>query len=192
MTYADRETDFVVDAVNVPFTADESTLVLRAQRRDPRAFERLYRTHVARIHATCLRIAANRHRAEELTQRTFITAWNELPRFRGESAFASWLHRVAVNTVLAELRAEQRRTRRIVAMDDAVLNALPDLVAVPGTHLDLEHAIATLPPQARAIFVLHDVEGYHHDEIAEFLSITVGTTKAQLHRARHLLQQALQ
>ena len=156
------------------------------------AFEQLYRAHVPRVYAVCLRMTANVTRAEELTQKTFVTVWEKLPLFRGESAFTSWLHRVAVNTVLADLRAEQRRHQRVFPTEDPALLETPVDPPPAGTRLDLEQAIAGLPPQARAVFVLHDVEGWQHDEIAQQLGVAVGTTKAQLHRARKLLQEALQ
>ena len=171
---------------------EETTLVRRAQQRDMRAFERLYRVHVGRVHAICLRMTANATRAEELTQKAFLLVWEKLPLFRGDSAFGSWLHRVAVNAVLADSRAEHRRLQRVFpAEDPAVFEAAPHTVPA-GTRMDLEQAIAVLPPQARAVFVLHDVEGWQHDEIAGQLGIATGTSKAQLHRARKLLQEALQ
>lgn len=192
MTYVDRVAaplSFVVSE----FADEESAVVRRAQERDLRAFERLYRLHVSRIHAICLRMTANITRAEELTQKIFLTAWEKLPLFRGESAFGSWLHRVAVNTVLAEQRAEYRRARRVFGAEDpAVFETPSNDGTAAGTRLDLEQAIAGLPPQARAVFVLHDVEGWRHDEIAEQLGVATGTSKAQLHRARKLLQEALQ
>lgn len=173
-------------------TDDESDLVRRAQARELPAFERLYRAHVGRVHAICLRMTANARSAEEMTQKTFLTVWQKLPDFRGESAFSSWLHRVAVNTVLADLRAEHRRTQRVFGTEDPAAFETPVTSgAVPGVRLDLEQAIAGLPPQARAVFVLHDVEGWQHQEIAEQLGVATGTSKAQLHRARKLLQEAL-
>ena len=187
MTYVDRVADplsFVVSDV----ADEEPAVVRRAQQRDLRAFERLYRTHVSHIHAICLRMTANLTRAEELTQKTFLTAWEKLPRFRGDSAFGSWLHRVAVNTVLADQRAQ----RVFGAEDPAVFETPSNDGTTAGTRLDLEQAIAGLPPQARIVFVLHDVEGWRHDEIARQLGVATGTTKAQLHRARKLLQEALQ
>ena len=188
-----------VDRVAAPFafvvtdTIDEETdLIRRAQERDTQAFERLYHTHLGRVHAICLRMTANLTRAEELTQKAFLTVWQKLPLFRGESAFTSWLHRVAVNTVLAEFRADHRRTQRVFGTEDPAVFETPSSPPPAGIRLDLEQAIATLPPQARTVFVLHDVEGWRHDEIATELGITTGTTKAQLHRARKLLQEALQ
>lgn len=191
MTYVDRVAAPLSFVVTEP--RDEAAdIVRRAQDRDMRAFEELYHANVPRVYAVCLRMTASATRAEELTQKTFLTIWEKLPLFRGESAFTSWLHRVAVNTVLADLRAEHRRTQRVFATEDPAVFETPSSPPPAGTRLDLEQAIAALPPQARAVFVLHDVEGWQHDEIAEQLGVTVGTTKAQLHRARKLLQEALQ
>lgn len=191
MTYVDAlaaPIDFIV----TDSPDDESEVVRRAQARDMAAFERLYRQHLPRVHAICLRMTANPTRAEELTQKAFVTVWQKLPFFRRESAFGSWLHRVAVNTVLADLRADHRRTQRVFGTEDPGAFETARPAAPAGIRLDLEEAIAGLPPQARAVFVLHDVEGWQHDEIATQLGVAVGTSKAQLHRARHLLQEALQ
>jgi RNA polymerase sigma-70 factor, ECF subfamily len=191
MTYVDRvaaSLAFLVTEKPDP----ETDLVRRAQARDMQAFERLYRVHVSRVHAICLRMTANLTRAEELTQKTFLTAWEKMPFFRGESAFSSWLHRVAVNAVLADFRAEQRRTQHVFTTEDPAIFETAPRSPVVGIKLDLDEAIAALPPQARAVFVLHDVEGWRHHEIARELGVASGTSKAQLHRARKLLQEALQ
>lgn len=192
MSYVDRiaaPLDFVVTET----PDEESDVIRRAQERDMRAFESLYRLHVSRVHAICLRMTASAARAEELTQKAFLAVWSKLPLFRGESAFASWLHRVAVNTVLADMRAEQRRAQRVFGTDDPAAFETPSSAGVaPGTRLDLEEAIAALPPQARAVFVLHDVEGWRHDEIAAQLGVAAGTSKAHLHHARKFLKEALQ
>jgi RNA polymerase sigma-70 factor, ECF subfamily len=191
MTYVDRvAAPFAIVVTEAPDA--EADVIRRAQARDMRAFERLYRAHVPRVYAVCIRMTANVTRAEELTQKTFVTVWEKLPLFRGESAFTSWLHRVAVNTVLADLRAEHRRTQRVFTTEDPAIFETPPSAPPAGTRMDLEQAIAGLPPQARAVFVLHDVEGWQHNEIAEQLGVAIGTTKAQLHRARKLLQEALQ
>jgi len=171
---------------------DETELVRRAQQRDVHAFEKLYHHHVARIHAVCLRLTTNSRRAEELTQAAFVQAWQKLPLFRGESAFGSWLHRLAVNSVLMEFRSTRRREARVVGSADPAALELPSQPPPAGIRLDLEQAIATLPPQARTVFVLHDIEGYTHEEIGSLMELQTGTTKAQLHRARQLLQEALQ
>ncbi|HEY4613783.1 MAG TPA: RNA polymerase sigma factor [Bacteroidota bacterium] len=166
--------------------------VLRAQRGDRNAFEQLYRENAGRVYAVCLRICADGARAEELTQDVFVRTWQALPSFRGESAFSSWLHRIAVNVVLVNFRSQRRRTARVETMDDFEQYDSAESSVPLGTALDLEDAIQKLPPQARAIFVLHDVEGYKHEEIAEQLDLAVGTCKAQLHRARKLLKEALE
>jgi RNA polymerase sigma-70 factor (ECF subfamily) len=131
--------------------------------------------------------------AEELTQDVFVRAWQKLALFRGDSAFSTWLHRLAVNVVLNARKLEGRQRRRFGADDDEEQDEFPITapVSMPGDVLDLESAIATLPPGARRVFVLHDVEGYKHEEIAEMLEITAGGSKAQLHRARLLLREAL-
>lgn len=175
-----------------PSLDDEVGDVARARDRDAEAFARLYRMHLPRVYALCQRLTANPSQAEEMTQRAFISAWQHLPGFRGESAFGSWLHRLTVNTVLSGLRAEHRRTDRVTPMADPEELQVPARRASSGLRLDLEQAIAGLPPQARAVFVLHDVEGWRHEEIALQLDLSTGTTKAHLHRARQLLQEALQ
>jgi RNA polymerase sigma-70 factor (ECF subfamily) len=191
MSYAERVAAPLAFVVSESPDA-EADVIRRAQNRDMRAFERLYRAHVGRVHAICLRMTANVTRAEELTQKAFLTVWQKLPLFRGESAFTSWLHRVTVNTVLADLRAEHRRTQRVFGTDDPAALETATTPPPAGIRLDLEQAVAALPPQARVVFVLHDVEGWKHEEIATQLGVATGTTKAQLHRARKLLQEALQ
>jgi len=131
--------------------------------------------------------------AEELTQDVFVRAWSKLGLYRGESAFTTWLHRLAVNVVLNARKSEGRNRSRFGSEPDEV-DSLPHVRAsgwTPGMALDLEDAIAGLPPGARQVFVLHDVEGYKHEEIAGMLGITAGGSKAQLHRARLLLREAL-
>lgn len=170
---------------------DEADLIRRARDRDQQAFAQLYRRHVGRVHALCRRMAADIPRAEELTQTVFVKVWEKLGLFRGESAFASWLHRLTVNTVLTEFRTTRRREARVFGVEDPTAMETPGAPPAPGLRLDLEQAIATLPPRARVVFVLHDVEGYTHEEIARLLELEPGTSKAQIHRARQLLQEAL-
>jgi RNA polymerase sigma-70 factor, ECF subfamily len=170
---------------------DEHDLIRRARDRDTHAFEKLYRIHVPRIYAVCLRMTADVRRAEEFTQAAFVSAWQKLGLFREGSAFSSWLHSIAVNAVLNDLRSSQRRTKRVFATDDLEAVETPRPPPDSGARLDLEQAVATLPRQARAIFVLHEVEGYSHDEIGTMMGIAEGTSKVQLHRARKLLQEAL-
>jgi RNA polymerase sigma-70 factor, ECF subfamily len=159
---------------------------------DRRAFERLYRQHVTRVFSLCARMVTDRTRAEELTQDVFVRAWEKLHLFRGESAFGTWLHRMTVNVVLNARKSEGRNRSRFDDDDEGDgVELLPSRPLAPGDRMDLEAAIAKLPPGARRVFTLHDVEGYKHEEIAEMLGVTSGATKAQLHRARLLLREAL-
>ena len=159
---------------------------------DRRAFERLYHQHCSRVHSLCARMVADRARAEELTQDVFVRAWGKISLFRGESAFGTWLHRLTVNVVLNARKSEGReRTRFEDAEDEDHIEAFAARPHAPGDRMDLERAIARLPKGARRVFTLHDVEGYKHEEIAEMLGVTTGATKAQLHRARLLLREAL-
>jgi RNA polymerase sigma-70 factor (ECF subfamily) len=171
---------------------DESLLVHRAQQGDHAAFEQLYRLHAGRIFALCLRLSADRERAETLTQDVFVKAWRVLGSFAGRSSLSTWLHRLTVNVVLDSLRESRRRDARLTSLDDdGPEHGEPVRPASVGERLDLERAIATLPPGARTAFVLHDVEGYRLREIAELSNRAEGTIKAQLFRARKLLQEVL-
>ena len=169
--------------------------VARAAAGDRGAFERLYRIHVNRVFSLCARMVTDRTRAEELTQDVFVRAWEKLTLFRGESSFGTWLHRLTVNVVLNARKSDGRQRSRFEENDDEggmdVYAGVVGMPLPPGDMLDLEEAITRLPPGARRVFVLHDVEGYKHEEIAEMLGVTSGATKAQLHRARLLLRQAL-
>ena len=158
---------------------------------DRHAFERLYRANVSRVYAVCVRMCRDRSRAEELTQDAFVRAWERLPQFRGDSAFSTWLHRLTVNVVLEAQRAERRSQAR--TENDDVLDGVAPVTRREhhADRMDLDVAIAALPSGARTVFALHDVEGYKHEEIAAMLDITSGGSKAQLHRARRLLREAL-
>ena len=159
----------------------------RAARGDMRAFERLYRAHAGRIHGLACRML-NSAEAAEATQDVFVRAWQKLGSYRGEAAFGTWLHRLAVNVFLGR-RQQSKLDRARHVEDDAVLDTLPGRVRTTvDLSVDFEVAIARLPRGARQVCVLHDVEGYRHEEIAGFLGVTTGTTKAQLHRARMLLR----
>lgn len=176
-----------------------SDAVGRAQEGDQAAFEELYRDHAGRVYALCLRMTGDHGRAEELTQDVFLRAWTKLSTFRGDAAFSTWLHRLAVNVVLAHRRSRGKRWARLTATDDlepyesvAAKTGLAEPERAPkGSLIDLEEAIATLPEGARTVFVLYEIEGYRHDEIAAATGTAVGTSKAQLHRARKLLREAL-
>ena len=174
-----------------PSRLPETDTVGRAVRGDVRAFEELYRTNSGRVYALCLRMSGDPNVAEDLAQESFIRAWEKLGTFRGSSAFSTWLHRVTVNVVLGDRRRLSRREGRVKMVgDDAIVDSA-SRATPPGVHLDLEKAITALPDGARTVFVLHDVEGWIHAEIADITGIAVGTSKAQLHRARKLLRKAL-
>ncbi len=166
-------------------------LVRRASEGDARAFEQLYKENLGRVYALCLRMTRDPSRAEELTQEAFVRAWEKLNSFRGDSAFSTWLHRLTVNIVLTDCRTRARRNDRVTLADDAILAEAPAPSQAPRERMDLERAIAALPEGARHVFVLYEIEGYRHEEIAAMMGIASGTTKAQLHRARRLLREAL-
>jgi RNA polymerase sigma-70 factor, ECF subfamily len=173
--------------------AAERRLVREAQNGDLLAFERLYRENVRKVFGLCLRLSQDASLAEELTQEVFVKAWRKLSTFRGESAFSSWLYPMAVNGALSERRSRKRRDARIVPVEEPErMEKAPGTPPKPETGFDLERALATLPPGARTVFVLHDVEGRTHEEIAALLNLAAGTSKAQLHRARRLLREALE
>jgi RNA polymerase sigma-70 factor (ECF subfamily) len=156
---------------------------------DAHAFERLYRTHIGRVYALVRRMLDDQD-ADEVTQDIFVRAWQKLGTYRGEAAFSTWLHRVGVNVILA--RRQNLGTRRVRFLEgDDVLDAVPSRPSGPETALDFEAALARLPSGAREVFVLHDVEGYRHEEIADMLGLAVGTSKSQLHRARMALRRHL-
>jgi RNA polymerase sigma-70 factor, ECF subfamily len=166
---------------------DQSAVLDRARGGDVRAFERLYRELSPRVYGVCLRLAKDTAEAQDCTQDTFVTAWRKLAEFRGDSAFGTWLHRIAVNEVLARRRRESTETRYLTAVSSEPRRAASD----PATLEDLERAIAKLPERARDVFVLRAVYGHTHDEIATLLAVTVSTSKTQYLRARRLLMAAL-
>jgi RNA polymerase sigma-70 factor (ECF subfamily) len=172
----------------VPLTGERAD-VARAQGGDTRAYERLYRTHLARILGLVRRMMGTDH-AHEVTQDVFVRAWEKIGTFRGEAAFGTWLHRVAVSVVLHRRNALRIERGRIKDDEDALDDA-PARPSMADLGMDFERAIQKLPAGARTVFVLHDVEGFKHEEIAEILGVTSGTTKAQLHRARMILRQHL-
>jgi RNA polymerase sigma factor (sigma-70 family) len=167
----------------------EGNDVALAQNGDAAAFERLYRAHVAKIHSLANRMAGDQA-AEDLTQEVFILSWQKLSSFRKESAFGTWLHRLAVNLILTRRETLRKQASRETSSGD-VLAALSGRSSVPGLRLDFEKAIGGLPDRVREVFVLYDVEGFKHDEIAIRLGISTGTSKSQLHRARMMMRSYL-
>ena len=163
--------------------------VALAAQGDTGAFERVYRAHLARVHNLARRMAGP-DAADELTQDVFVRVWQKLATFRGDSAFGTWLHRLAVNVVIERFRTESTRRQRHYDGDE-IFDRMASLPRSGDLAMDLDLAVSRLPDGAREIFVLHDVEGYKHREIAALLDISAGTSKAQLHRARMILRKHL-
>jgi RNA polymerase sigma-70 factor (ECF subfamily) len=171
-------------------------VVRAAQDGDAAAFACLYDLHASRLFALALGLTSDRQMAEELVQDTFVRAWERLRTFRGDCAFPTWLHRVAVNVLLVNERSRKRRALRVAIASDLAdgHDGAPPTLDAPmratdvGLSMDLESAVSRLPAGARAVFVLHDIGGYAHAEIANQLGIAEGTSKAHLFRARRLLR----
>lgn len=176
---------------------DDDTFVERAARGDRNAFEELYRRHVGRIHSYLIYTTQTREDAEELTQEVFVQAWRKLGQFRRESTLGTWLMAIAVSTARMWYRRRSRRVREIAEGElrngeIEIGGAKSDQTCRAADLLDLKRAIAALPRRARSVLVLHELQGYQHAEIARVMGIAVGTSKAQLSRARRLLAEALQ
>lgn len=187
------------EAESAPSTAERVVplvhpeVLQRARGGNVAAFEEIYRSHVGRVFALCLRLVAHRGRAEEATQEVFVKAWRGLPGFEGRSAVSTWLHRLTINVVMDERRAEARRGRWIepLAEENEPPRDAETSTPPPELTMDLERAIEELPAAARTAFVLHDVEGYRHREIAEMTGTPEGTWRARLHAARRMLRERL-
>jgi RNA polymerase sigma-70 factor (ECF subfamily) len=184
----------------VPALQPNSGLVVRAQQGDEQAFETLFHQNRQRIYSVCLRMIGNTAEAEELTQEAFLQVFRKIHTFRGESAFSTWLHRLAVNVVLMRLR---KKTVAVTSLEDTSggdefdeqkreYGAPDHVLAGSIDRLHLERAIAQLPPGYKKMFVLHDVHGYEHHEIATMLGVSIGNSKSQLHKARARLRKLLQ
>ena len=176
-----------------PVTAqqqDDRTLIRRAQAQDKAAFEILYRRTVDKVYGLCLRMTGSAAEADDCVQEAFIQAWTKLDKFRGDASFGTWMHRVAVNAVLGRMRKSKREHDRIQAVGE--IAPAPESIGDSSGLNDLEEAVNQLPSGARHVFVLHAVYGYSHEEAGEMLGIAAGTSKAQLHRAKRLLQQQLE
>ena len=171
----------------------EAKLVNAARQGDRAAFEGLYRSNRDRIYGLLWRICGgDAALAEDMLQEAFVRAWQKLHSFRGESRFGTWLHRLSANVALSDRRTRLRRVQREVSLDETVeRTAIGERDVFADKRMDLEKAIARLPERARSVLVLYDIEGYRHKEIAEITGMAVGSSKAQLHRARKLLREEL-
>jgi len=179
----------------------EAEAILLAQQGNAAAFERLYRLHNRRVYSLCLRMVGNTAEAEDLTQEAFLQLFRKIATFRGESAFSTWLHRLAVNVVLMKLRRKTGNESSLEQMtepDEESGTPRRDFGTVDLTlvgsldRINLQRAVEQLPPGYKAIFVLHDVQGYEHNEIAEIMGCSIGNSKSQLHKARMRLRDLLQ
>lgn len=182
-----RTDSSAVAAVNG--VAPVGDVVRRAREGDVDAFEALYRANAPAVHRLCRRLCGSDDDPVEVMQDAFVRAWERLPQFRGESSIATWLHRVTVNVFLERARRAKRDALRLVDADDVAL-ALQS--TDPLTQIDIDAALARLPAGARLAFVLHDVEGYSHDEIAAMTGVAAGTARAQAWRARRALMRLLE
>ena len=179
----------------------EAEAIRLAQQGDAGAFERIYRLHNRRVYALCLRMVGNTAEAEDLTQDAFLQLFRKIGTFRGESAFSTWLHRLAVNVVLMKLR---KKTLPVMSLDEPAdpedetngprkeLGAPDLLLSGSIDRVHLQRAVEQLPPGYRQVFVLHDVQGFEHNEIATLMDCSIGNSKSQLHKARMRLRELLQ
>jgi RNA polymerase sigma-70 factor (ECF subfamily) len=178
---------------------NEAEAIERAKRGDARAFQELYEKHKRRVYSLCLRMTANTAEAEDLTQEAFLQLYRKIATFRGESAFSTWLHRLSVNVVLMHLR---KKSLPVVSLEETTQGGEEDSpkkdfgaedLALAGSidRLQLQRAVDDLPPGYRTIFVLHDIEGYEHNEIASIVGCSIGNSKSQLHKARMKLRDLL-
>jgi len=180
-----------------PARASDHALAQRAADGDMEAFEELFKLHRRMVYALCLRMTQDASEAEDITQEVFVLLFRKVGGFRGESAFTTWLHRLTVNQVLMRFRKTKARREEAledgdghVAQEPAHASSSPRAAQLVD-RVTLESAIAKLPPGYRAAFILHDVEGYDHDEVARILGCAVGTSKSQLHKARAKLRKIL-
>ena len=173
---------------------EDADLVEKTRNGDPVAFEGLYRRHRDRIYALMWRLCGGDHAlAEDMLQEAFVRAWEKLDSFRGEALFATWLHRLSANVALSDRRSRIRRVSRETGLDEPVERRLAGERDVRAAErMDLEKAISRLPERARTVLVLFDIEGYSHAEIAETAGMAIGSSKAQLHRARKLVRKELE
>jgi len=164
---------------------DESELISAVQHGDLTAYRRLYEIHVGMVYGLASRLLKDRSAAEDVTQEVFVKVWKDIGSFRGESKFSTWLHRVCSLTAITYLRRQRGWLKRVITNADTV----PDMPDTSVGNVDLESYVKRLPERARIVFVLHAIEGYRHEEIAELCNMATGTSKAQFHRARQLLEE---
>ena len=170
-------------------TADENTLISGIKTGDRAAFRQIYEKYVSRMYALALRMAGNTQAAEDLTQEIFIRVWNKIGLFNGKSSFHTWITRVAINVILNQVRS--RGTNKELDINKLTRLTANESAYDRETIMDLENAVSRLPPRARLVLILHDIEGYKHNEISRMAGIAEGTSKALLHKARKMVRKEL-
>lgn len=165
----------------------ESELIAAAQKQDKAAFHALYTAHLSRVYALCFRLCADKSQAQDATQEVFIQLWQKITNFKGDSQFSTWLHSVASNVTISYIRKQRGWWQNMMNIEDAGIESAQD--ADFGANSDMERWIMRLPERARWVFVLHAIEGYRHNQIAQMLNMAEGTSKAQYHRARNLIKE---
>jgi len=181
----------VINAKQLFANDHEDALIAQAKNGDQAAFHQLYNNYYRRIYALCWRMLADKDSAEDACQEVFVQLWQKIGNFRGESKFSTWLHSVATNTVLSHLRKQKNWLQRIFSIEEQTVNEVTVELLDEKEISDLDKKIQQLPERARLVFVLFAVEGYRHEEISQMLNMAVGSSKAQYHRAKSLLQASL-
>ncbi|MFD1619023.1 RNA polymerase sigma factor [Thalassotalea marina] len=184
-------TSTVIDAQQLFSHDQDSELVTRAQQGDQQAFHALYQLHHKRVYALCWRMLADKDSAEDVCQEVFVQLWQKIGNFRGESKFATWLHSVATNIVLGHLRKQKNWLQRVFSIEEQRVEESNTPMSDHAELSLLDQKIQALPERARVVFVLFAIEGYRHEEIASMMKMAVGSSKAQFHRAKSLLREAL-
>jgi RNA polymerase sigma-70 factor (ECF subfamily) len=165
----------------------ELELIALAQAQNKEAFKALYDMHVPKVYGLCVRLCADRSQAEDATQEVFIQLWQKISNFKGDSQFSTWLHSVASNITISFIRKQKGWWQKMLNIEDANMHEQASELSLHDT--DFEKWILRLPERARWVFVLHAIEGYRHEQIASMLDMAVGTSKAQFHRAKHLIEE---
>jgi RNA polymerase sigma-70 factor (ECF subfamily) len=165
----------------------ESELIVLVQAQNKEAFRALYQMHLSRVYGLCCRLCSDKSQAEDATQEVFIQLWQKIGNFKGDSQFSTWLHSVAANVTISYIRKQKGWWQKMTNIEDSNIHEQTSEASIADT--DIEKWILRLPERARWVFVLHAIEGYRHEQIAQMLGIAVGTSKAQLHRAKYLIEE---
>ena len=167
----------------------EAALISAAQQGDKQAFHRLYENYLGMVYGVCLRLMVDRALAEDATQEVFIQLWHKLSNFRGDSKFSTWLHSVAANVAISQLRKQRSWLSRVFSSEDVDISDVAAPEVEDHQEDKLAMWIARLPERTRIVFVLHAIDGYRHEEIAQMTNMAVGSSKAQFHRAKQMIKE---